>query len=124
MKPEKKPRKSVKPGKKKNESTWIAKKGISIPVTLPCELHEWSETLTYEQISDTLFAVNVYLSSEHPDAITDNDKKVIDAWLNKGNLDKFLTAKNRARIEYQSLLEKEAFVQDIMSQDIKYPMSH
>ena len=111
--------------KRTAKRTPIHRKGHKINVTLPFELHDWSETLSFTQITDTLFVVSRFLN--HPDKrsqFSEADLEIIKDWFTKNDIEIFLHAQTTAQAAYEIEMEKEMFAQEVIQTPYKRPMSH
>ncbi|MCI4435589.1 MAG: hypothetical protein JHC33_02090 [Ignisphaera sp.] len=95
-----------------------------ISVTLPYTLHDWSDSLTYDEIEDTLFLIGIYTDDKYVDSLSSKDKIRISAWLKKNDVSTFLKAKELASIEYIKTLENETYAAEIIGTRYKRPLSH
>ena len=104
----------------------IKQKPISerINVTLPFELHDWSETLTFNQITDTIFIVGQFLNNDEHPMFTPHDLELIKDWMTKNDIRKFLRAKEVALAAQEAEMERQFFAQEIMQTPYRRPSSH
>ena len=109
-------KKTVAKNQKSNESL--------VNITLAFKLFDWSETLTFDQIMDTLFVIGQFINNEKHPMFTEKDIKIIKAWLSKNSIDQFLQAKETALLAYENELNKELFAKEIMSTPYKHSRSH
>lgn len=95
-----------------------------INVTLPFELHDWSETLTFTQITDTLFIVGQFLNNDEHPMFSPSDLELIKDWMTKNDVRKFLHAKELAIAAQEAEMERQFFAQEIMQTPYRRPSSH
>lgn len=95
-----------------------------INITLPCSLYDWSETLTYDQICDTLFAVNLYVNNDDHSMFSKTDLTLMEQWMKRNDFVRFLKARELASEAYHKTLENEMFAREISKMPLKIPMSH
>lgn len=98
--------------------------GKKIDVKLSFELHDWSETLTFNQISDTLFIVGQFLNNEEHTMFAEKDLSEIQSWLAKNDVNNFLRAKTVALSVLQAEQENRMFAQEISKLPYRRPSSH
>lgn len=82
-----------------------------IPVTLA--LYEWSVTIDYLQVTETLNLVSFYKKS--PERIPLKYHKKIESWLASDNLSKFLAYKEEAE-KHQMRLTISSFTKQLRDQ--------
>ena len=99
-------------------------KGTVIHVSLPFELHDWSESLTFNQINDTLFVVGQYLNDNKDSLLTKKNMKLVESWLKKNDIDRFVQAKETSLTVMAAEQEREMFARSIMATSYKRPSSH
>jgi hypothetical protein len=81
---------------------------------LPFKLCDFSETLTFDEITETLFVVAKYINNDDHSMFDEKDVSLIENWLTKNDVNKFFEAKVRA-IHAQALLdEAKYFAEDVM----------
>lgn len=108
----------------KNQTDDLTEFPTTINVTLPFELNNWSDSLTFDQISDTLFIIGKYINSEDHSMFTYGDLCKIQDWLATNNIEKFLAAKEAAVISQIKQMELEEYARDIMSYPVRRASSH
>ena len=86
-------------------------------------LCDWSETLSFEEIEDTLFLVGLYLNKDYS-RFTQEGLKKMESFVKRNDLKKFAEAHNAALDVQEQLEDDLAYAQDIMSMPCKIPMSH
>ena len=84
-----------------------------IDVTRKYTLHNWSDTLSFEQLVETLYVIGSYL--EDPAVVCPEQALIIEQWMSANDMKKFLDAKDRALIVMGEQLEHEMAAKDIMS---------
>jgi hypothetical protein len=99
------------------------KRAKKIRIALPFELHDWSETLSFEQISDTLFIVGQFLNNDKA-RFLETDIPRIEKWFEKNEISRFIKAKEMAMIAQEAEMERELYAREIMAQPYRRPMSH
>ena len=72
------------------------KSGKTFTVKLDFELHDFSPTLSFDEIMDTLFIVGQYINHDKHDMFSKKDVPAIEDWLKRNDLDKFFKAKQEA----------------------------
>ena len=95
-----------------------------IAITIPYTLHDWSESLTYEEIDDTLFLIGIYHDEKYKNSLTRQDKAHISYWLKKNDVNIFMKAKELAALAYDTALENEIYARELIGTPYKRPMSH
>ena len=116
--------KTTKKQAKKKTQKQKTLEAVRVHITLPSDLYDYSELLTFDQLADTLFAVNMYLNNEDKSMFTEEGKRAMETWLSKNNVEVFRKAKQAAMVAQHELLEKEFYVKDIMSMPTRTFMSH
>jgi hypothetical protein len=109
------------PASSKKKTT--QKRVTKINVSLPLELHDWSETLSFEQITDTLFIVGQFLNNDKA-RFLETDIPRIEKWFEKNEISQFIKAKEMAMIAQEAEMEREIYAREIMAQPYRRPMSH
>lgn len=104
------------------ETKKIESKEVS--VRLRVKLSEWSETLTFDEIDDTLHLVDLYLNGKDPETFTPEGRKTIESWMERNDFRKFAAARQNAIAVQLKHDEDVAYAQEIMGIDYKIPMSH
>lgn len=97
---------------------------VVIKVTIPYTLHDWSESLTFDEINDTLFLIGMYTDEEYKQALSTSDRTRIEQWLKKNDVKTFMRAQELASIAYNTALENEVYAQEIIGMPYKRPRSH
>lgn len=107
------------------------KKPIQVPQTtqqvnaiLSLNIYDWSETLTFQQLSDTVMAVNTYLMPSVSFKIAETDREKVKDWLQKNDLKKFASALMEAAEAQQVLALEEAYAKDIQQYPARRRLSH
>ena len=96
-----------------------------VNLTIAFDLCDYSETLTFEQISNTLFVVACYLNNiDNLSAFTEEGIKQVQDWLTKNDINKFLDAKEAAYIIEEAEYSKKLFAKEIAGIKYKHPSSH
>lgn len=95
-----------------------------IKVTIPYTLHDWSESLTFDEIEDTLFLIGIYHDEKYSSSLTRQDKSRISDWLKKNDVNTFIKAKELASLAYNTALENEMYAAEIIGTPYKRPRSH
>lgn len=63
---------------------------IEIIIPVKAELHDWSESLTYDQLTSTAQAISMYLNDESiKENLTKKSISQIERWLKKNDITKF-----------------------------------
>lgn len=99
-------------------------KSVSINITLSYTLHSWSDSLTYDELNDTLFLLGIYLDDTNQDAINSKDKKLIEHWLTTNDIEKFISSRDAATKAYATMLENEMYAKDVIGMKYHHPRSH
>ena len=84
-------------------------------IKLPFELHDYSETLTFDQVMDTLFIVGQYLNNEDHSMFLSKDIPAVQEWLRRNDINKFFTAKHAALQAQAKIDESKEFAREIMN---------
>jgi hypothetical protein len=100
------------------------KRAKSIDITLACTLYDWSETLTFDEIQDTLFAVDLYVNNEDHSMFTSEGLQEMEAWMKRNDFVKFVNASELGRIAQERYNESLAFAQEISNIPLKIRMEH
>ena len=113
-------------GKKtpKKGKTISNKKSKEISVVLKVQLSDWSETLTFEEIDDTLHVIDLYFNGKDKNVFTPEGRKDIEEWLTRNDFKKFAQARATALVVQERLEENLAYAQEIIGTPYKIPMSH
>ena len=94
----------------KSHNTFIMK--------LQFELHEFSESLSFDQIMDTLFIVGQYLNDPEHSAFNKKDIPTVEKWLETNQIERFFQAKHNALMAQAIEDEKVEAVREIMQTPI------
>lgn len=86
-------------------------------------MHNWSETLSFEQINDTLFIIGQFLNNDKA-SFLESDVKVIEKWFKVNEIGRFIKAKEMALLAQEAEMEREIYAREIMAQPYRRPMSH
>ncbi len=73
-----------------------SKSGKIFTVKLDFELHDFSSTLSFDEIMDTLFIIGQYINHEKHDMFNKRDIPAIESWLKRNDLNDFFQAKQEA----------------------------
>jgi hypothetical protein len=84
----------------------------TIAINRKHELHEYSEKLTFKQLSETIYIVGTFF--DEPSLISEEDAEYIRQWLRRNEVSKFLTAKDAALQEQALLYEEEMYAKELM----------
>lgn len=93
-------------------------------MTLPFELHDWSETLAFDQIMDTLFIIGQFMNNKKHPMFTPKDLQLVKNWFTKNDLGKFLRAKDLAIETQEAEFEREMYAREIIATPYRRPSSH
>jgi len=107
-----------------SKTSKVALKSHVISITLPCELYEWSETLTFDQISDTLFAIDLFVNNDDHSMFSPKDLETVQNWMERNDFMKFVQAKELALVAHNTMLENEIFAREISNMPLRIPRSH
>lgn len=111
--------------KKKKSQKKEIKEDLNIDVVIQYKLHNWSETLTYDEIQDTLFVVRLYSDKTNPEStFNPSDRIKIENWLKINDITKFIKASDSAARVYSTMLENEMYAREIIGMAYKHPSSH
>lgn len=97
---------------------------LEIQVTIPYRLHTWSESLTFDELNDTLFLIGIYADPEYPKALSPADRKRVEKWLKNNDVNAFIKSKELASMAYGQTLENELYAAEIMGMPYKRAVSH
>lgn len=95
-----------------------------ISVKIDYTLHDWSESLSFDDINDTLFLIGLYHDPNYVNALSASDRALIEKWMTKNDVNKFIKAKELAYMAYGESLEKEQFAAEIIGMPYKRRLSH
>lgn len=107
----KKKTRKIQESKTKNTEESISNKIITI--NRQHELHDWSDKLTFKQLSETIYIVGTYF--DEPELLSEEDKAEIVNWLLRNDIEKFLKYKDAALREQAALYEEQLYAREIMA---------
>lgn len=77
-----------------------------LSVKLAFDLCDYSDTLSFDEVMSTLFVIGQYVNNTDHRMFNKRDLPIVEAWLERNNIDKFFLIK-MAALEAQSKLEHE-----------------
>ena len=94
----------------------------NVAITATHTLYDWTELLTYDQIVSTLSIIEAFATKSI--TLSKADENKLSNWLKNNDLQKFVSAAEKAEEHFLKQKFNLEYAKDIMSYSYKYPRSH